>query len=91
MRTSENPVREKFDRSPLGCVAPFLQESPVGPLSREGEAPVGEEEAVVLLVVAKLGEANRHERLAYLFIAGIFMVVAAVAWYSLAFEVGPFG
>ena len=34
-------------------------------------------------------EANWHERLVYLFIAGIFTVAAAGAWYSLAFEVRP--
>ncbi len=36
-------------------------------------------------------EANRNERLLYLFIAGIFTVVAAGAWYALAFVVRPFG
>jgi hypothetical protein len=35
-------------------------------------------------------EANRKERLVYLFIAGIFTVVAG-AWYALAFVVRPFG
>jgi hypothetical protein len=33
-------------------------------------------------------EANRNERLVYLFIAGIF-TVAAGAWYALAFVVRP--
>ena len=36
-------------------------------------------------------EANRKERLVYVFIAGIFTVVAAGAWYALAFVVRPFG
>jgi hypothetical protein len=36
-------------------------------------------------------EANRLERLAYLFIAGIFTGVAVGAWYLLAFVVRPFG
>ncbi len=36
-------------------------------------------------------EANRNESLVYLFIAGIFTVVAAGAWYALAFVVRPFG
>ena len=36
-------------------------------------------------------EANRKERLIYLFIAVIFTVVAAGAWYALAFVVRPFG
>ncbi len=36
-------------------------------------------------------EANRHEKLVYLFIAGIFSVLAAAAWYTLAFELRPFG
>ena len=36
-------------------------------------------------------EANRNERLVYLFIVGIFMVVAVGAWYALAFVVRPFG
>jgi ABC-type Co2+ transport system permease subunit len=35
--------------------------------------------------------ANRKERLVYLFIAGIFTVIAAVTWYALAFVVRPFG
>ena len=34
-------------------------------------------------------EANRKERLVYVFIAGIFTVVAAGAWYALAFAVRP--
>jgi hypothetical protein len=34
-------------------------------------------------------EANRNERLVYLFIAGIFTGVAAGAWYALAFVVRP--
>jgi hypothetical protein len=36
-------------------------------------------------------EASRNERLVYAFIAGIFTVVAAGAWYALAFVVRPFG
>jgi hypothetical protein len=36
-------------------------------------------------------EANRNERLVYLFIAGIFTVLAAGAWYTLAFVVRSFG
>ncbi len=36
-------------------------------------------------------EANRHERLAYLFIAGVFTALAVGAWYALAFLVRPFG
>jgi len=36
-------------------------------------------------------EADRNERLVYLFIAGIFTVLAAGAWYTLAFVVRPFG
>ncbi len=36
-------------------------------------------------------EANRNERLIYLFIAGGFTVLAAGAWYALAFMVLPFG
>jgi asparagine N-glycosylation enzyme membrane subunit Stt3 len=36
-------------------------------------------------------ETNRKERLVYVFIAGIFTVVAAGAWYALAFVVRPFG
>ncbi len=33
--------------------------------------------------------ANRNERLVYVFIAGIFTVVFAGAWYALAFVVRP--
>ena len=36
-------------------------------------------------------EANRNERLVSLFTAGIFTVLAAGAWYALAFVVRPFG
>jgi hypothetical protein len=36
-------------------------------------------------------EVTRDERLVYLFIAGIFTVLAAGAWYVLAFAVRPFG
>ncbi len=36
-------------------------------------------------------EADRNERLVYLFIAAIFTVMAAGAWYALAFVVRPFG
>jgi hypothetical protein len=36
-------------------------------------------------------EPDRNERLVHLFIAGIFTVLAAGAWYVLAFIVGPFG
>ena len=36
-------------------------------------------------------EANQHERLVYLFIASVFTVMAAAAWYALAFVVRPFG
>ena len=36
-------------------------------------------------------EVNRDERLVYLFLAGVFTVLAAGAWYSLAFVVRPFG
>ncbi len=36
-------------------------------------------------------EASRSERLVYLFIAGIFTVLALGAWYALAFVVRPFG
>ena len=36
-------------------------------------------------------EANLSLRLAYLFIAGIFTVMAAASWYALAFVVRPFG
>ena len=35
-------------------------------------------------------EANRKERLVYVFIAGIFTVVAVGIWYVLAFVVRPF-
>jgi hypothetical protein len=35
-------------------------------------------------------EANRNERLVYLFIGGIFTVMAATTWYALAFMVRPF-
>ena len=35
-------------------------------------------------------EANRYERLVYVFIAGIFTVMAAATWYTLAFVVRPF-
>jgi ABC-type Co2+ transport system permease subunit len=35
-------------------------------------------------------EANRTERLVYLFIAGVFTMLAAGAWYALAFVVRPF-
>ena len=55
--------------------------------------------AVNLAVYAWLGalgawsskEANRNERLVYLFIAGVFTMLAAGAWYALAFVVRPFG
>jgi hypothetical protein len=36
-------------------------------------------------------KANRNERLVYLFIGSIFTVMAAGAWYALAFVVRPFG
>ena len=36
-------------------------------------------------------EANRNERLVYLFIAATFTVLAAGVWYALAFVVRPFG
>ena len=36
-------------------------------------------------------ESNRNKRLVYLFIAGIFTVMAAATWYALAFVVRPFG
>jgi hypothetical protein len=36
-------------------------------------------------------EANQNERLVYLFIACTFTVMAAGAWYALAFVVRPFG
>jgi len=35
-------------------------------------------------------EANRTERLVYLFIASVFTILAAGAWYALAFVVRPF-
>jgi hypothetical protein len=35
-------------------------------------------------------EAHRNERLVYLFIGGIFTVMAAATWYALAFVVRPF-
>ena len=55
--------------------------------------------AVNLAVYAWLGalgawsskEANRNERLVYLFIAGVFTMLAAGSWYALAFVVRPFG
>jgi hypothetical protein len=36
-------------------------------------------------------EANRNERLVYLFIGGVFTVMAVTTWYALAFMVRPFG
>ncbi len=36
-------------------------------------------------------EADRNERLVYLFIATIFTVMAACSWYVLAFVARPFG
>jgi ABC-type Co2+ transport system permease subunit len=36
-------------------------------------------------------EADRNERLVYLFIAAIFTVLAAGAWCALAFVARPFG
>jgi hypothetical protein len=36
-------------------------------------------------------EANRNERVIYLFIAATFTVMAAGAWYTLAFVVRSFG
>jgi hypothetical protein len=36
-------------------------------------------------------ESNPNERLGYIFIAGIFTVMAALDWYALAFVVRPFG
>ena len=36
-------------------------------------------------------EADRNERLVYLFIAAIFTVMAAGSWYALAFVVRPVG
>ena len=55
--------------------------------------------AVNLAVYAWLGalgawsskDANRNERLVYLFIAGVFTMLAAGTWYALAFVVRPFG
>ena len=55
--------------------------------------------AVNLAVYAWLGalgawsskEANRNGRLVYLFIAGVFTMLAAGTWYALAFVVRPFG
>jgi len=35
-------------------------------------------------------EANRNERVVYLFIGGVFTVMAAATWYALAFVVRPF-
>jgi hypothetical protein len=43
------------------------------------------------LVAWSSKEADRNERLVYLFITGIFTVFAAGAWYALAFVVRPFG
>jgi hypothetical protein len=45
----------------------------------------------VLEVWSSSKEANRNERLTYICIAGTFTVVAAGAWYALAFVVRPFG
>jgi hypothetical protein len=36
-------------------------------------------------------DADRNERLVYLFIAGVFTMLAAGTWYALAFVVRPFG
>ncbi len=36
-------------------------------------------------------ETNRNERLVYLFIAGVFTMLAAGTWYALAFVVRPLG
>jgi hypothetical protein len=36
-------------------------------------------------------DANPNERLVYLFIAGVFTMLAAGAWSALAFVVRPFG
>ncbi len=55
--------------------------------------------AVNLAVYAWLGalgawsskDVNRNERLVYLFIAGVFTMLAAGTWYALAFVVRPFG
>ena len=35
--------------------------------------------------------ANRYERLLYLFVGGVFTMLAAATWYALAFVVRPFG
>ncbi len=35
-------------------------------------------------------DANRKERLVYLFIAGVFTMLAAGAWYALAFVIRSF-
>jgi hypothetical protein len=35
--------------------------------------------------------ANRYERLLYLFVGGLFTMLAAATWYALAFVVRPFG
>ena len=35
-------------------------------------------------------ETNRNEKLVYLFIVGVFTVMATGTWYSLAFVVRPF-
>jgi hypothetical protein len=55
--------------------------------------------AVNLAVYAWLGalgawlskDANRNERLVYLFIAGFFTMLVSGTWYALAFVVRPFG
>jgi predicted MFS family arabinose efflux permease len=56
--------------------------------------------AVILAVYGWLGtlgawgsgkEADRNERLVYLFIASIFTALAASPWYALTFVVRPFG
>ncbi len=36
-------------------------------------------------------DSNRNERLVYLFMASVFTMLAAGAWYALAFVVRPFG
>jgi hypothetical protein len=36
-------------------------------------------------------EADHNDRLVYLFVAGVFAVLAAGTWYALAFVVSPFG
>ena len=36
-------------------------------------------------------DANRDERLVYLFIASVFTLLAAGTWYALSFVVRPFG